>query len=135
MIENNILKKWFRFELDKLREGIVTERKFLIDLLNEEDPSAPTRKGIHKFDKKILAKFATLPSDIKMNLKMPIFLYFDHNVEDSCYLTDKYGADALKYLHAITGILNFRNGKLWLSKPLALDLTLKYKTAIQIIIV
>jgi hypothetical protein len=132
--DEKTFERWFKLELNKLNTGLVTHQKVLSQLLNEKTPSCPTRSGqTHFFDLKMLQVLKhKLSRTLQETLKLPIIFYYDHNVPDSCYISDKTAVTALYELGALAPGRTFVNNKLWISRPLVLQLTVDYPTIIQI---
>ncbi|HZD43477.1 MAG TPA: DUF61 family protein, partial [Methanomicrobiales archaeon] len=89
--DDSVFLRWMRLELGKINKGIVSERKTLKDLLEEENPSSRTKGGEeYLYRKDVLERLRdALPEDLQRRLRLPILFYFDTEVSDSAYLTDR----------------------------------------------
>ncbi len=125
------------FEMRGLQEGLVTRRKTLKELLEEEEPQCRTREGeMYVFDREILQTLAAVATEEEMGrLRLPINLRFHVGMEDQCSLDDEVAAGVLRRLEGFGKAYPFRDGKMWLPYSLGLELILKHRTAIQRIFV
>ncbi len=123
-------------EIRKINEGIAAERRSLLSLLGEAEPSTVTRSGErYLFRKDVLEQLgAVIPREMQVRLKLPILFHTTPMVPDSCYLSEEISVQALKMLGEISDLREMRDGKLWVAKPIAYALTLRYPTAVQVII-
>jgi uncharacterized protein (UPF0216 family) len=132
---NGALKKWLSLEAKGMHDGLVTKRKSLKVLLEEEGPSCTTRsKRKHVFDKNVLKTIAKhLPTDRHSQLLLPINIYVDLKVENQCYVEDELAASVLGEMEGFGKAYKFRKGRMWLPMSLTAELAAKYKAAIQMI--
>jgi uncharacterized protein (UPF0216 family) len=134
-MEEGTLKKWFRFEAGKIAKSLVVRKKCLEELLLEEEPRAERRDGKpYIFEKDSLRKFGILPEKLRKKLYLPIDFYLDLDVEGSCFLKDINAIEALRILGEINPKLEPREGKLWISKPIANQIANKYRSFVQWVI-
>ncbi|UCH88642.1 MAG: DUF61 family protein [Thermoplasmata archaeon] len=128
-------EKWINLEYRKLNQNLVARPPFLSDLLKMDRPAAQTRGGEeYVFDLRALKELAKrIPDHYHSNLRLPIFFYSSVNVADSCYLADETAVEVLKHTNDLNQLYRFREGKLWISKPLAFELANKYPTLIQFV--
>lgn len=133
--DDSVLVRWMRTEINKMNDGIVSERKSLIQLLQEEKPSAKTKAGKdHFFEIATLKKLGEkLPEKLQDKLRLPILFFFDNQVPDSCYLNDAYALEALQALGEISRLRNMQQGRLWVGRSIAYLIMKKYPTAVQIV--
>ena len=131
--DDQVFMRWMRLELGKLNKGIVTQRKSLSSLLQEERPASRTRAGDeYLFDREVIDKLGQmLPEEIHAKLRLPILFFYNAKVEDSCYLNDENAVKALQILGEISQMRKFHEGKLWVGKAIAYSIIKKYPTAIQ----
>jgi uncharacterized protein (UPF0216 family) len=129
------LEKWINIEYRNMNKNLVARQIVLSELLQEDAPAVETRDGEeYKFDAKALKNLADkLPKEILAKLKVPIFFYFTVQVGDSCYLTDDTAFEALKITSDLNPMYRFREGKLWVSKPIAYEIQNKYPTLVQFV--
>jgi uncharacterized protein (UPF0216 family) len=101
-----------------------------------EEPKTFTKTGEeYLFDFNALQKLSQMiPLVYNNQLKLPIYFYKDLRIKDSCFLVDEVAAKVLKYTNDLDAMYGFLNGKLWVSKPIAYDMVLKYPTLIQFVI-
>ncbi|WP_407355120.1 DUF61 family protein [Methanolobus sp. WCC5] len=134
MSDDSILMRWMRVEIGKINESIVSERKPLVRLLEEDRPAARTKAGNeHVFDKEILEELGNkLPSDLHRKLKIPIILFSDNKVPDSCYLNDSLALEALQILEEMSKMRRMQQGKLWVGRSIAYNIMKKYPGVVQI---
>jgi uncharacterized protein (UPF0216 family) len=130
------LEKWISLETRAMNKNIVARQQPLSQLMEMESPFAETRGGDeHRFDRSSLENLASnLPDEIIEKLKIPIFFYFSVKVSDSCYLTDENAFLALKATNDLNPMYRFREGKLWISKPIAFEIHNKYPTLVQFVV-
>lgn len=133
--DDSVLMRWMRTEINKINEGIVSDRKSLAQLLLEDKPTAKTKTGKdHFFDTVTLRNLSEkLPKNLHDKLKLPILFFFDNQVPDSCYLNDARALEALQTLGEISRLRTIQQGKLWVGKSIAYSIMKKYPTAVQIV--
>jgi uncharacterized protein (UPF0216 family) len=132
--DETVLMRWMQLEMGKINDGIVSERKTLARLLEDEDPHAMTKGGKeYHFSRDIIRLLGrNLPKKLHSRLKLPILFFFDSAVSDSCFLNDEYAVFALQELAEISPLRNMEGGKLWVGKPIVYAIMRAYPTAIQI---
>ncbi|MGB3907547.1 MAG: DUF61 family protein [Methanomethylovorans sp.] len=133
--DDSVLMRWMRTEMNKLNDGIVSERKSLAQLLLEERPKAKTKAGKdHFFDVVALRNLSeNLPKNLYDRLKLPILFFFDSQVLDSCYLNDIYALEALQTLGEISHLRKMQQGRMWVGRSIAYSIMKKYPTVVQIV--
>jgi hypothetical protein len=133
---DNVLMRWMRTEVTKINEGIVTERKSLARLLQEEKPASRTKTGDeYVFDTEVVEVFRKkLPPELHYKLRLPIIFFYSPNVPDSCYLNDSHALNALQVLGELSEMRRMQQGKLWVGRAIAYSIMKKYPTAVQIAI-
>lgn len=133
--DDSVLMRWMRTEINKMNESIVFERKSLVQLLQEENPSTKTKAGKdHFFETSTLKNLGEkLPKNLQEKLKLPILFFFDNEVPDSCYLNDAYALEALQALGEISRLRTMQQGRLWVGRSIAYLIMKKYPTAVQIV--
>ncbi|MDI6720185.1 MAG: DUF61 family protein [Methanomicrobiales archaeon] len=133
MTDDAVFLRWMRTELGRINRGIVSERKTLEDLLQEVKPASRTRGGEeHLYRRDVLQRLGeALPKDLHGRLRLPILFYFDTEVSDSAYLTDRTAAQALQELGELSPLRTFRDGRLWVSRAIVYAILQKYPTAVQ----
>jgi uncharacterized protein (UPF0216 family) len=132
--DESVLKKWMAFEMGKINDGVVAERKRLSELLRNDCPSSITRGGKeYIFDSGIIRLLGEkLPEKLHSRLKLPIVFYFDSGVADSCLLTDEAAFEVLQVLGELSRQREFIGGRLWIGRAIVFALLRKYPTIIQI---
>ena len=92
MLFNNerALEKWLKFEYQNLNKNLVTHQVAVSELLEMDEPKTVTRAGEeYRFDIEYLNKFVeAIPRYYHRRLRLPITLYRDLRVRDSCFITD-----------------------------------------------
>ncbi|MDX1612215.1 MAG: DUF61 family protein [Candidatus Thermoplasmatota archaeon] len=133
MFDEDKLKKWFQLEGHRVNDALVTRRVPLTELLEMEAPQATTRSGgVHTFDAQALARMAEgLSSLARGQLKLPIHIYEHHEQPTDCYVSDEGAIRALTQLGEVDR--EPREGKLWMSRPLARELAGRWPTLIQFV--
>jgi hypothetical protein len=133
--DDSIINRWMNLEISKINNSIVTARKTLSQLLEEDNPSSKTKDGRkYLFKKEIINELGNrLPEHIQKKLKLPILFFFDLQVDDSCYINDKTAFEALQILGEIGYKREFRNNRHWMGKAIAYSIKKKYPSAVQIV--
>ncbi len=137
LLENErALHKWISRECKNLNKNLVTEQLTLSKLLKMKEPKTLTKTGDeYLFDLSTLQKLSqATPVMFHNRLKLPIYFYNDLRVKDSCFLVDEVAAKVLKSTNDLDSMYDFLNDKLWVSKPIANDIAIKYPTLIQFVI-
>ncbi len=125
------IDKWMRFELTRINKGIVTRKKKLSILLNEEKPQCTTKEGdTYEFDRIILVQIASV-LEKGQDLQLPITLHFSSRMKDHCYIDDETAATMIRKLEELGEAYRYRDGKMWLPNSLAYTLMQKYRTMFQ----
>jgi uncharacterized protein (UPF0216 family) len=132
--DETVLMRWMQLEMGKINDGIVSERKTLACLLEEEDPHAMTKGGKkYLFSRDTIQLLGRkLPKKLHSRLKLPILFFFDSTVSDSCFLNDENAVFALQELSEISPLRNMDGEKLWVGKPIVYAIMRVYPTAVQI---
>lgn len=132
----SVLMRWMAFEMGRINDGVVAERKRLSDLLREKKPASVTRGGkeytFHKGTLQLLCE--KLPGTLHTRLKLPIVVYFDSTVEDSFLLTDPAALEALQILGELSLMRELMGGRLWIGRAIVYAIIRKYPGLIQIMI-
>ncbi|MCC7576858.1 MAG: DUF61 family protein [Methanomethylovorans sp.] len=133
--DDSVLMRWMRTEMNKLNDGIVSERKSLAQLLLEEKPTARTKTGKdHFYDTATLRNLSEkLSKNLHDKLKLPILFFFDNQVPDSCYLNDTYALEALQTLGEVSRLRTMQQGRTWVGRSIAYSIMKKYPTVVQIV--
>ena len=126
--------RWISFELGRLNAGLVVEKKTLTRLLAEAEPACRTREGDpHPFDRTALNRLAAvLTKDEASRLSLPLTLLVSGDSEDSAYLTDELGANALRAVEKFDRAFPFRDGRMALPHSLAVDLVRRHGGVLQL---
>lgn len=134
--DDSILMRWMRVEIGKINEGIVSERKILARLLEEDRPTARTKAGNeHVFDRRVLKEIsAKLPADLQDKLRLPLIFFSDTQIPESCYLNDPLALEALQRLGEFSQMRRMYQGKLWFGRSIAYTIMKKYPGLVQIAI-
>lgn len=134
MDDDSVLRRWFSLELGSLLETFVANPRPLLELLREPVPSATTRAGLpHPFDRDRLHAFAhALPALTRAQLRLPLTIHLDHETPGDAYAADPATIEALRVLIPTTTLP--RDGRLWLSEPLARDFARRFPTLVQFVV-
>jgi len=127
------LERWLRLEAHRLNEALVTQPKVLSDLLREAEPKAATRGGgQHRFDPAALRAMAAELSPLtRHRLRLPITFVLAHDAPGDCHCTGEDAEEALHELNVTKA--RSRDGKLWLSTPLAFELARRFPGCVQFV--
>ncbi len=119
-----------------LHQGLVTRKRTLQDLLEDEEPKCVTREGEdYAFQGEVLDKLASVTSEYERGrLRLPITLRFHADLQDQASLDDQLAAGVLRRLEGFGKAYQFREGRMWIPYSLALQLLMDYPTAFQRII-
>lgn len=134
MVDKDTLKGWMNLEIRKTNQATVTRKPRLATLVSDENPSAPRRDGTtHTFDPDVLERlYEALSAFTRAELELPITFYLSHKAADNCYIQDETAIQALTQLDAAH--TTPREGKLWMSTPLARELAREWPTITQFLI-
>lgn len=134
VVSKDVLERWLKLELGQVHDSLVSAPLPLSKLLEMDRPVAQTRAGdAHEFDPAILEDLAApLDDATRDKLKLPITIRFDRQAMGNCYIQDPTAIEALKALEEAH--VSVRDGKLWMSKPLAMDLAKRYRTCFQFVL-
>jgi uncharacterized protein (UPF0216 family) len=134
MLKESAMKKWFKFEMAKINSGIVTKKRSLKELMEEEVPQTKAKdESIYYFNKDALLDLKNgLPKDMH-SIMLPINFYISLDIRSSVYIADKPSLFALKYLGEVPHDAELVDGRYWMSKTLILDLMKKRPSIIQLI--
>jgi Uncharacterized protein conserved in archaea len=133
--DESVMMRWMQQEIRRMNASVVTARKTLGTLCKEESPSAKTRGGgEHVFNRKILRLLQEqTPPGLVDRLQLPILFYLDMDVPDAAYLTDEIAVKVLQVLGEISLLRIPREGRIWVSRPIAYAILRKYPTLIQVV--
>jgi len=121
-------------ELAGLGSSMVVKRQTVSKLLGMDEPKVINRaKEAHIIDGSVLRRIGDVLSEGEMErLRIPITFHSDLEVEQSLFLDDELAVDTLKRLDVLNPLYEFRNGRLWISHALVLELKKRLPTVIQI---
>lgn len=125
--------KWIGYELTRLNAHVVTRKKSLATLLEEEKPHCVSRSGeAHHIDRSVLERLASfLTTEERSVLRLPISLVFTVDPGDECYIDDEVGARCIRLVEGFGTAYPLRDGRMWLPNSLAISLLSRYGGAIQ----
>ncbi len=131
VFDDRTLKKWFALEGHRLNEGLVRSPRPIAELLEQEEPSLETKTGgEHIFERETVERFAEgLSPLIRSSIKLPITIYLSHQTQHDGYIQDRHAIRALEQLELVD--TEPRDGKLWMGRPLAYELTKAWPTIFQ----
>jgi len=132
-MEESRFKKLITSQLKTLNTGMVSQKKRLSTLLEEEEPSVEKRDGgKHHFQKEHLKKLEEIvPIHKKDELKLPIVVYNDPSL-DRCYVKGRVEGKVVKKIIGLENKTIQRN-KTWFSKPLIADMIREYDDIFQFV--
>lgn len=133
MVSEDVLERWLKLELGKVHDGLVRGQVPLATLLRMDEPVAQTRGGQpHLFDPEALQALAEGISEATRDrLKLPITVYLDKDAPGNAYVGDGAAIAALVELGEAR--TEPRDGKLWMGTALARDLSKRYPTLVQFV--
>lgn len=126
--------RWLAFEIGRINDGLVVERKTLRRLLEEPNPTCRTRGG-HEvvLERAALERLAGgLERHEADVLRLPITVFVSGDLEDSAYVSEELGAKAIRKLENFGAAFPFREGRMYLPHSLAIDLVRRSGGTIQI---
>jgi uncharacterized protein (UPF0216 family) len=134
MLKESAMKKWFKFEMAKINSGIVTKKRCLKELLDEEVPQTKAKdESVYYFNKDALLELRNeLPKDMH-SIMLPINLYISLDTRSSVYIADLPSLTVLKNLGEVPKDSELTDGRYWMSKALILDLMKRRPSIIQLI--
>jgi uncharacterized protein (UPF0216 family) len=121
-------------EVKDLRDRLARRRRPLSDLLEEETPSVETQGGgTHEMDPDELERWdVALRPHERHRLRLPVTFTRSKETADSLFLEDELAADVLERMGLVSEGRAFRDGKLWLGKPLADEVLQALPTTTQL---
>ena len=127
------MDRWMGLEMRGLTQGLVTRKRTLADLLQEDPPSAVTREGDpHPFDLGVLERLADVTSlGERRRLRLPITLRIHADLEIQASVEDELAAEVLRRLAGVERAYPYRDGRAWFPYSLGLEFLLQYPTAVQ----
>lgn len=133
-IDEDTLKKWMNVEVHEANRAIVTRGPRLRELVSQEEPTAEKRNGeIHRFDPDVIDRLQEeLSALVRVNLRLPITVYFDHTTDAGAYLSHEWAIEAVEQLDLVEA--EAREGKLWLSRAKAMQLSKEWPTVFQFLL-
>jgi uncharacterized protein (UPF0216 family) len=130
------LKRWLKFEASNINSNLVSHQVIITDLLKMEKPMTMTKNGEeYYFNIEALGKFRNTISNLhQRRLKLPVFIYKDLRVRDSCFISDKTAFSALLETKDLDPMYKFENDKVWFSRVIGHDIARKYPTLFQFVV-
>jgi uncharacterized protein (UPF0216 family) len=133
---DSALEKWLAMEFQNINRNTVKTQASMATLIKMETPTLTTKSGEeYIFDNPTLDNFAkAVPKLYHNRLKLPIYVYKDLRVKDSCFIIDDVAAKVLHLTKDLDSLYEFKDGKLWMSRPIVHDIAKKYPTLFQFIV-
>ncbi len=133
-IDEDTLERWMKLEVHEVNKATVTKGRRLRELLGESEPTANKRNGEeHRFESDVLDRLSDeLSPLVRVNLRLPITIYFDHQTETGAYIAHEWAIEAVDQLGLTE--TSPREGKLWLSRTKAMQMAREYPTAFQFLL-
>jgi len=134
MYDESALWKWMSLEMRKINEGIVHTRIPLSTLLDMERPVSSTRGGQEfRFDRGVLERIGSMiPPSLAKRLRLPVIFYFDMDVPESCFLTDRVALEALQEMGELSRERVMDGDSITVGRAIVFSLIRSYPTAFQI---
>ncbi len=129
-----VMMRWMQLEIARINDGLVTEKKTLSDLMEDNAPASRTKSGKeYRFDRSALREFSkNVPEELRKALRVPITFYFDSGVPDSAFLTDERALTAFQALGDLSKLRTMRDGRAWVGRAIVYALLRKYPSLVQI---
>ncbi|HPA08852.1 MAG TPA: DUF61 family protein [Methanoregulaceae archaeon] len=136
MSDESVLMRWMAFEMGKINDGDVADRRRLSDLVRELPPASITRGGReYAFNKNtIRILWERLPESLRYRIKLPLLFYFNSTVTDSFMLADATALEALQSLGELSDMREFIGGRVWVGRAIVFAIMGRYPGAIQIMV-
>ena len=130
------LERWLKFEAREINSNLVTRQINFSDLLKMEKPRTITKTGDdYYFNIEALQKLKNTISILhQRRLKLPVFIYKDLRVRDSCFISDKTAFFALQETKDLDPMYKFEDDKVWFSRVIGHDIARKYPTLFQFVV-
>lgn len=134
--DESVLMRWMAFEMGKINDGDVADRRRLSDLVRELPPASITRGGReYAFNKNtIRILWERLPESLRYRIKLPLLFYFNSTVTDSFMLADATALEALQSLGELSDMREFIGGRVWVGRAIVFAIMGRYPGAIQIMV-
>lgn len=135
MPDDQALERWLRHEMAGIQNALVRNPIPLLELLAANSPQTSTRGGeAYRFDPDALRAVAARLSPLgRAVLRLPILFYLDREAPGSCFVSDPGQAQALAELGIVRS--DPREGRQWLSEPLAREFARAHPTLAQFVMV
>ena len=129
-----VMERWMALELADLGRSMVVKRQTVSKLLGMDEPKVVNRaKEDHIIDGSVLRRIGDVLNESELErLRIPITFHSDLQVEQSLFLDDELAVDTLKRLDALNPLYEVRNGRLWISHAVVLELKTRWPTVSQI---
>lgn len=123
----------FGFELHRLHQAVVAQPVPLADLAAQREPAARNRDGsTHVFDRDAVQRLAAaVGPGLARRLRVPLRFFEPSDAPGSTYVEDAAAIEALQAMGAATTAL--RQGRMWMSTPLARRLAVQYPTLVEFV--
>ncbi len=129
-----VMMRWMQLEISRINDGLVTERKTLSELIEDDAPVSRTKSGKeYRFDRIALREFSkNVPEELRKVLRVPVTFYFDSGVPDSAFLTDERALAAFQAQGDLSELRTMRDGRVWVGRAIVYAITRKYPSLVQI---
>lgn len=130
-----VIERWMRSEVGCMNALRVRRRLPLAALLRMKEPSCRAeRGGLHTFARSDLETLReVLSPEEAERLLLPIDMYVDLRMDDTAYITDPLAAEAIRRLEGFTRGFRYRQGRLDLPLSLAVDISFRIGSVIQMV--
>ena len=134
-VDEATVKKWMGHEAKRLNSSIAITKRTVAALLDQREPQYQTRDGnMVTIDPASLAAIAEgFDAEERHTVKIPIDVIIDTSLENDAHLSVKPVARALRWLEGFGEAYRYREGKMHLPLPIALELVSKYRGLFQIV--
>ncbi len=133
--DESVLTRWIGIEIAKMNGAIVSDRRCLSGLLDEEVPAAVSRNGEpYVFDRNALLGFAAgLPAGLRRQLRLPILFYATPDVPYNCSCPDAAALAALQQHGEVSTLRTLQGTRFWVSRPIVHAIMRKFPTLFQMV--
>lgn len=135
MVEEGALARWFALEMTRFHHSFVAQARPLAELLEEAEPSAPTKGGQrHHYDPPTLRLLhERLPPLTRRRVRLPVTFFVDKELPNDAHVADGPAVELLRALGEVAPETEPREGKLWVGRARAQLIAQKYPGAFQFV--
>ncbi|MFB6199195.1 MAG: DUF61 family protein, partial [Halobacteriaceae archaeon] len=129
------IKEMISKESQRLNRGVAATRETLKNLLEQENPSVPTKGGgDHTSRREHLEEVAeVVPSYQHSKLRLPVFMFRTSDVKNEFYVEGELEAEVVKGIGDMEG-WGMIDGKLWVPHSIGFRLHSDYNDVFQLVL-